>query len=216
MSNGFQDNGGGGISFSAPIYSFGNTTPAVNSGTSFDLPMATIQAMQNRALEFSVQNSNANRGFLQNVIGNSQDSLTSYNNEVMARLGQINDSMAETLRYGIKKRSQGGFGCFITTAVCESSGLPDDCEELQTLRNFRDGFMMENTTRENLVKLYYDVAPLIVDAINARENRAEILDTLRTAYILPAVEAIKAGNNEAAFWIYSEMLRVAATFARGE
>ena len=28
--------------------------------------------------------------------------------------------------------------CFITSAVCLSSGKPDDCEELRVMRTFRD------------------------------------------------------------------------------
>lgn len=217
MANAFQENSGGGISFSAPLFSFGNTTPAINSGYSFDIPMATIQAFQNRALEFSVQNSNANRGFLDNVMANSQNALADYNATVLSKFGEINASVADTLKYTARKRAQAASGgCFVTTAVCSASGLPDDCDELQTLRGFRDGYMMESPARTLLVQLYYEVAPLIVRAIESRDDAPEILETLRTSYILPAVQAVKSGDNENAFGLYVEMLRVASTFARGE
>lgn len=217
MANAFQENSGGGISFSAPLFSFGNTTPAINSGYSFDIPMATIQAFQNRALEFSVQNSNANRGFLDNVMANSQAALADYNMTVLSKFGEINASVADTLKYTARQRAKAASGgCFVTTAVCSASGLPDDCDELQTLRGFRDGYMMESPARTLLVQLYYEVAPLIVRAIEARDDAPEILETLRTSYILPAVQAVKSGDNEHAFGLYVEMLRVAATFARGE
>lgn len=216
MANNFQENGGG-ISYSAPLWSFGNTTPSINSGYSFDIPMATIQAFQNRALEFSAQNSNANRGFLENVMGNSQGALRDYNEMVLGKFSEINAGISDTLKYTARKRAKAASGgCFVTTAVCSASGLPDDCDELQTLRGFRDGYMMESPARKMLIQLYYEIAPLIVRAIESRDDAPEILATLRTSYILPAVQAVKSGDNDRAFGLYFEMLQVASTFARGE
>jgi len=71
MSNAFKEGALGGIRFSAPVFSFGSTTPAVNSGFNFDLPIASIQSMGNNALSFTQNNANASRGFLSNVIGTS-------------------------------------------------------------------------------------------------------------------------------------------------
>lgn len=31
--------------------------------------------------------------------------------------------------------------CYITTAVCETFGKPDDCYELRLLRTYRDGYL---------------------------------------------------------------------------
>ena len=45
----------------------------------------------------------------------------------------------EAISTGFRKKL---FGlCFITTAVCEELGKPDDCEELTAFRAFRDGYL---------------------------------------------------------------------------
>ena len=76
--------------------------------------------------------------------------------------------------------------------------------------------MMDSPARALLVNLYYETAPVILDKINALPRRAEILAQLRDVYLLPAADAVKRGDNEAAFLAYVELFRVAATFARGE
>lgn len=65
-------------------------------------------------------------------------------------------------------------GCFLTSACCDYKGLPDDCEELQILRNFRDSQLQNTIVGRELIQMYYRVAPEIVDKINARDNRSEI------------------------------------------
>jgi hypothetical protein len=55
--------------------------------------------------------------------------------------------------------------CFLTTACVTARGLPDDCEELTTLRRFRDGYLMETRDRRAMVESYYQIAPAIVEAL---------------------------------------------------
>jgi hypothetical protein len=105
--------------------------------------------------------------------------------------------------------SSGGGGCFITTAVCENRGEPDDCSTLTTLRNFRDTYMQENPQRRDMVKIYYDVAPKIVERIKAREDCEMYLDYLYRRFIVPACAAIDHGDNIDAFNLYMQMLAVA-------
>lgn len=45
----------------------------------------------------------------------------------------------ESISGGFRKKFLGL--CFITTAVCEAAGLPDDCAELTAFRAFRDGYL---------------------------------------------------------------------------
>ena len=45
----------------------------------------------------------------------------------------------EEISTGFRKKILGL--CFITTAVCEEEGKPDDCEELTAFRAFRDGYL---------------------------------------------------------------------------
>ena len=42
--------------------------------------------------------------------------------------------------------------CYITTAVCESQGKPDDCYELELLRSDRDGYLLATDDGKELVK----------------------------------------------------------------
>jgi hypothetical protein len=71
-----------------------------------------------------------------------------------------------------------GGGCFITTAVCLSGNKPDDCYELQTLRKFRDSWLVEWHPED--VKQYYAEAPMIVSKISAREDAARIFNSFRS------------------------------------
>ena len=97
-------------------------------------------------------------------------------------------------------------GCFITTAICTGLGRPDDCDELQTLRGFRDTFMMETKERKADVSEYYNVAPEIVAKIDAEPNSQEIYIALLEKSIKPAISAIKNGENETAYRIYATMV----------
>ena len=63
----------------------------------------------------------------------------------------------EQINSGFKQRF-----CYITTAVCESLGKPDDCYELNLLRDYRDSYLMKQEDGEALVQRYYDIAPTIV------------------------------------------------------
>lgn len=103
------------------------------------------------------------------------------------------------------------FGCFITTAVCEFHNKPDDCDELQTLRKFRDEYMRPNTERAKLVIKYYSEAPRIVEAIDTIPyvDRKPIYERFYNAFIKPAVSAIKEGRNEEALMIYTELFNSA-------
>lgn len=107
-----------------------------------------------------------------------------------------------------KQASSGGGGCFITTAVCENLGLADDCEVLQKLRSFRDGFMQSSPNHKALVALYYTVAPAIVARIKARADSREFLNWLYGRFIVPACAAIDKGDNVDAFNLYTQMLGV--------
>lgn len=104
------------------------------------------------------------------------------------------------------KAASGGGGCFITTAVCESRGEPDDCPTLEKLRAFRDTYMQESKQRQDLVRLYYDCAPKIVDRINARNDRQQFLEYLYCRFIVPACASIDRGNLSDSFNLYTQMI----------
>lgn len=67
-------------------------------------------------------------------------------------------------------------GCFLTTACVNYAGLPDDCFELQILRNFRDNYLASSAEGKNLIRQYYAEAPIIVDLINSDLQREVVLN----------------------------------------
>ncbi len=101
--------------------------------------------------------------------------------------------------------------CFVTTAVCQSLGLPDDCEELTTLRWFRDEVLAQTREGRGDIATYYDVAPGIVRAIDRRGDASARYRALYEKRIRPAVMAIQRGHFRAAHELYREMMRELAS-----
>ena len=96
-----------------------------------------------------------------------------------------------------------GGGCYITTACVEVMGLTDDCDELQTLRKFRDEMVESNFDNAGKMAAYYDEAPRIVAALDKRPDRKAFYTHVFYQYIRPAVEAIKDNNQDLALGIYA-------------
>jgi hypothetical protein len=109
-----------------------------------------------------------------------------------------------------------GGSCFITTAVCRKLNLPDDCEQLTTLRNFRDTYMKYSPEREELVAQYYREAPAIVEKLDKLppEIMKIAYDKLEKEINL-AVALIKQGRLETAMHVYQELFNYAKVIVRG-
>ena len=108
------------------------------------------------------------------------------------------------IKDGFKRRRL----CFITTAVCEAEGKPDDCEELSAFRAFRDGWLADEPDGPALTEEYYRVAPLIVCAVDVCDDRARVYDTLRRDYLDPCYTALRAGDPKACKKRYTEMVQM--------
>ena len=208
----------GGIKFTSPAFSM-NNTGAINGGYSFDLPLATVAAFNERALTFSATNTQNAQGFLQGVLANSQSHVTRVANKTfesgasaLSAIERINQSQQETIKYAAKKQAQSG-GCFITTAICLNDAKADDCDELQTLRKFRDEVLATNIFGQELIAEYYTIAPLIVEAIDKMENANSVYVFLRDVYLIPAVASAKSGDNVGTFVIYRELFNVARSIS---
>lgn len=111
----------------------------------------------------------------------------------------------EALSNGFRKKA---FGlCFITTAVCEELGKPDDCEELTAFRAFRDGYLKSCPDGAALIEEYYDIAPGIVSCIDLTTDRHETYRAIRESYLAPCYEDLQNGRFEACKARYTEMVR---------
>ena len=95
--------------------------------------------------------------------------------------------------------------CFITTACVKSRQLADNCEELTTLRNFRDTYIAKQENGETLIDVYYRLSPAIVAAINQQEDEEDIYLMLY-GVICRCVQAIKNQDYAYAMRTYMEMV----------
>lgn len=82
-------------------------------------------------------------------------------------------------------------GCYLTSACVYAKGLPDDCYELETLRRFRDEYMMVIPQGQEDVQWYYAVAPLIVERINSKEDAIRKWNAIYEDLIVPCLELIE-------------------------
>lgn len=88
--------------------------------------------------------------------------------------------------------------CFITTTCVIAQGLPDTCEELLCLRQFRDEFVGHLPNGDKLIKEYNEKAPLIISAINKIENSKNIYELLFNKLVTKTVRLIKFNKNREA------------------
>lgn len=86
--------------------------------------------------------------------------------------------------------------CFITTAVCEYLGKPDDCFELTTLRNFRDNWLALQPGGKEEIREYYEIAPTIVEKLSTSDEKDSLYEKIRLEYIEPCLKKILHGHNE--------------------
>ena len=96
----------------------------------------------------------------------------------------------------------GSDGCYLTTACVVANHLPDDCDELQTLRRYRDTYLKNKRNGNADIMEYYSIAPKIVSSINAADNSTAIWSAVYAELILPCVQMIKTGNYEEAYALY--------------
>ena len=109
----------------------------------------------------------------------------------------------EEIRGGFRKH---GF-CFITTAVCEAEGKPDDCPQLTAFRSFRDGWLSETEEGRALVREYYEIAPAIVAAMRYGDDEAAQCARLRRDWLDPCYRLLRQGDYPACRDKYRDMVR---------
>lgn len=117
----------------------------------------------------------------------------------------ISDSTCSSFEYRSVKTSSpismGGY-CYITTAVCQILGYEDNCEYLNTLRNFRDNFMKKEVDCFTMLEEYKIIGPQIVKELTMDKHRDIKAHQILTKYIIPAVADIKNGKYDEAILQY--------------
>lgn len=94
--------------------------------------------------------------------------------------------------------------CYLTSACIAAKGLPDDCDELTTLRAFRDEYVAASKQGKEDIEHYYRVAPRVVAEINNKDNAKEVFTSIYSDLVLPCVYLIKAGALADAYNHYKE------------
>lgn len=98
-----------------------------------------------------------------------------------------------------------GDGCYIVTACLVSRGMNPDCEELATLRTFRDSYVAQLPEGDAILTGYYRDAPGIVAAIDASPHSREIYGDLYDQFIEPAFGCIRESQPAQAVALYLQV-----------
>lgn len=104
---------------------------------------------------------------------------------------------------GTQDKSSGS-GCYLTSACMKffQENFDDNCYELTVLRWFRDNFV----TKED-IEHYYEVAPIIVDAIEKEEKKELVYDYIYENVVSYCVEEIEKGNYNSAYTRYKSSVQ---------
>ncbi len=101
----------------------------------------------------------------------------------------------------------GAKGCFLTTACVQARNLPDDCYELETLRNFRDSYVKNTPGGREIIREYYDIAPKIIKRISRLKTSSAIYEKLYKDLVLRSVNLIERGEKQEAFYNYRRIVK---------
>lgn len=211
-----------GFSFALPPLAINGQT--LGGGVHFDLDLGTnLSSLVNQSFAFVNQSNAGNQDFLKGVINTSQGSLSGYLNQAIPAYTNLATMAADNAKASMataasiassnasiaaSSKPSGGGLCFITTAVCEMDGLPDDCSELKTLREFRDSYMTLTPQRAALVRAYYRIAPEVSRRLKAMpEARRFAVLTMCRSYIDSALAYIQDGEFGHAFRSYCAMVQ---------
>lgn len=228
MSGNFLDASSiqGGFQYSGTKIFLGREGGQINNGLNFDLPLAAVGSFQNSALQYMSANAQKAFGFLDTVTERQQGSIdaatsaaneglnasisrsfelaTSTYQQTLSVMDRMHELQQTNLRYATKRTTRKG--CFITTAVCKTDGLPDDCETLKIFRAFRDNVLAHSEEGRAAVEHYYDVAPTIVEKIDAREDAEKIYSDLRDYFLMPIKAKLEKNDFRDAFIQYQLMV----------
>ena len=107
--------------------------------------------------------------------------------ETIADVDAASTTIIMDSSYSIRANFEGGGWCFIATAAYGSPMA----EEIETLRQFRDEYLLTNPLGQALVDLYYSISPPIADLITEHPSLKPIV----RAGLLPAVAVSVAAVN---------------------
>lgn len=108
----------------------------------------------------------------------------------------------ETFRYDSNNRG----GCYITTAVCQTLGRPDDCYELKVFREYRDNWLIKQPDGKNIIREYYSIAPRIVQTIDELKEAPDIYKEIWSSYLKKCLTMIEEHRLSDCKKLYTDMV----------
>lgn len=129
--------------------------------------------------------------------GHTRDSI---NYDTTSGTGRIDSHNADK-----SESSSTDIGCFLTTACMKyfQKNFDDNCEELTLLRWFRDNFVSNDD-----INHYYEIAPIIVKAINESTSDDEIYKYIYENVVQFCVNCIKNKDYDKAYDRYKNTVLV--------
>ena len=112
-----------------------------------------------------------------------------------------------TFNARINTSKNSGSFCFISTVICEYFGKPDDCSELNSLREYRDKWLRNQPDGQLLIAEYYNNAPIIVSKLKASVDFGAYCQYLWDNYLQPCIMFIENKQYESCKNRYIEMYR---------
>lgn len=131
----------------------------------------------------------------------ADDLLLTWNRENKKQ--KLGKATFDTLNNGFRRK-----WCFITTAVCNTLEKPDDCFELNSFRNFRDNYLVNQPGGREQIQEYYIIAPLIVNAINSSPDKDDIYREIWSKHLSKCLEHYKHSEFEKCRKEYADMVGI--------
>ena len=95
--------------------------------------------------------------------------------------------------------------CYITTILCDRLGFDDDCDTLNTLRDFRNHILQKDEKYKPILFEYDTVGPKIAKELEMED--IEIVEGLYNGFIVPIVNNIKNNHYNDAIVDYTTMTK---------
>ena len=143
----------------------------------------------------------------------SPDSRTNPHDSIHIKVDTEKKSFETVTKIDGKKETSSG-SCYLTSACMKhfQDGFDDNCHELNVLRWFRDNFVSKED-----IKLYYEVAPIIVKNVESLDDNGKIYEYIYNHIVEACVKAIEDGNYDFAYNRYkSSVLALKEQFGKKE
>lgn len=115
-----------------------------------------------------------------------------------------NDKACSRMKYDESKKQPKG-GCYLTTIINNILGYPDNGYALDTLRKFRNEYMLNHPETYHILIEYDIIGPQIADALKNDPISVYIAKMHYENNIMPIVNLIEYGQYEIAILKYQNM-----------